>query len=421
MDPKAIADDAGATVEEPAAVDMNGIVTGLARVAPRGPGTDGERRAARWLTAVLREDLEREARTQTVWVRPDHALVVALHAVAGAAGSVICVSRPAVGLGIALAALLSWLLDGLGLAHLGRRLTPARATQNLVSPPTAATGSGRQRIVRLVITASYDAGRGGLARREAVRRATARVRAATGGRWPSAGAFLALALAAIAGLAALRLGGVDARWVGAAQLVPTVGLLGALALALDSVLSRPVPGAGDPASGAAVAIALAGALDRDPPRHLGVELVLAGAGEGPSLGMREFVRSRRKRWRAEATAVVHLAACGRGRPRWWVSDGPIVGRRLHPTLAGLARDVAESEPRLDARPYRGHGATGAWRARRAGWPAIAIGCLEDAGWPRDSHTPRDTADRVDPRAMRDALTFALTVVRALDEDLAARV
>jgi hypothetical protein len=119
--------------------------------------------------------------------------------------------------------------------------------------------------------------------------------------------------------------------------------------------------------------------------------------------------------------VVHLAACGRGRPRWWATDGPILPRKLHPTLSALARDVAEREPDLGARPHRGHGATGAWRARRAGWPAIAIGCLDDAGWPRDSHTPRDTADRVDERAMRDALAFALAVVRALDQDLSARV
>ncbi|HVE67686.1 MAG TPA: M28 family peptidase [Solirubrobacteraceae bacterium] len=402
----------------PQGIDPQAVVTGLARLAPRGPGTDAERRAARWLAAVLREDLDRESDVETVWVRPAHALVVALHAAVGVAGSVVAVTRPAVGLGLALAALVSWVLDGLGVVHLGRRLTPARATQNLVSPPTAATRSGRQRIVRLVITAAYDAGRGGLLRRETVRRAVARVRQLTGGRLPGTGTFLAAALAAVAGLAGLRLAGVEGTWVGAVQLVPTVGLMAALALAVDTALSRTAPGAGDPASGAAVAIALAGALDRDPPRHLGVELVLAGAGQGPSLGMREFVRARRRRWRPEATAVLHVAACGRGRPRWWTADGPVVPQRLHPTMAGLAAEIAEDH---GARPHRGRGATGAWRARRAGWPAIAVGCLTDEAWPPDANTARDTADRVEPAAMRDALAFALALVRALDEDLAERV
>ena len=400
-------------------MDPKAIVTGLARLAPRGPGTDAERRAASWLAAVLHEDLHREAVTETVWVRPHHALVIALHAAAGVAGSVVAVSRPALGLAIALVTLASWVLDGLGLVHLGRRLTPARATQNLVSPPTAATRSGRQRIVRLVIAAAYDAGRGGLVRREPVRRAVARVRAWTGGRLPGAGGFLALGLGAGALLAGLRVAGVDATWLSLVQLVPTIGLMAALALSLDSALSRTSPGAGDPATGAAVAMALAGALDRDPPHHLGVELVLAGAGEGPSLGMREYVRARRRRWRPEAMAVLHVAACGRGRPRWWVSDGPVFPQRLHPTLSTLAAEAAE--PGLGARPHRGRGATGAWRARRAGWPAIAVGCLEDEAWPRDSHTDRDTAQRVDPRAMEAALAFALALVRALDEDLANRV
>ncbi|MDX6650992.1 MAG: hypothetical protein QOJ97_2943 [Solirubrobacteraceae bacterium] len=398
-------------------MDPKAIVTGLARVAPRGPGTDAERRAALWLATVLREDLGRDVTTETVWVRPHHAAVVALHAALGVAASVVAVSRPAIGLGIALAALVSWLLDGLGIAHLGRRLTSARATQNLVSPPTAATRAGRERIVRLVITAAYDAGRGGLSRREPVRRAVARARALTGGRLPGAGSFLALGLAAVAALAGLRLAGAHGTGVGALQLVPTVGLLAGLALAVDTALSRIGPGAGDPASGAAVALALAAALGREPPRRLGVEVVLAGAGEGPALGLREFVRARRRRWRPEATAVLHLAACGRGRPRWWISDGPVIPQRLHPRLLDLAAHVAHDEGHLGARPYRGHGTTGAWRARRARWPAIAIGCLEDDAWPRDSHTAQDTPERVDPRAMRDALAFALEVVRALDDDL----
>src|SRR6185295_7318105 len=152
--------------------------------------------------------------------------------------------------------------------------------------------------------------------------------------------------------------------------VPTIVLLAALGLAVDSALSQTGPGPNAPASGAAVAIALAAALDRDPPRHLGVELVLAGAGEGPSLGMRAFARARRERYRPEATAVIHLAACGRGRPRWWVSDGPLVPLRFHPRLRELAASVGGA-------PYRGRAGGGGWRARNVRWPAITIGCLED--------------------------------------------
>lgn len=392
-------------------MDPMDIVTGLARVAPRGPGTDAERRAALWLARVLRDDLDREVVTETVWVRPQRHAVLALHALAGVAASVVAASQPAVGLGIAAAALVSWCLDQLGWAHVGRRLTPARATQNLVSPPTAATDSGRQRIVRLVIAASYDAPRTGLAHREAVRRVVARARKLTGGRLPGAGALIAASLAAVAGLAGVRLAGSDAGWIGAVALVPTIVLLGAVGVAVDTGLARTGPGASDPASGAAVAIALASALDRDPPRHLGVELVLAGAGDGPSLGMRAFARARRKRYRPQATAVINLAACGRGRPRWWVSDGPLLPLRFHPRMRDLAG-------RVGGEPYRGHEAGGGWRARGVRWPAITIGCLEDDGWPTSSGQASDTPERVDQAALRAALDVALNLVRALDDDLA---
>ncbi len=395
-------------------MDPKAIVTGLARVAPRGPGTDAERRAAQWLRQVLRDDLDREVVTETVWVRPQRAAVLALHAALGVAASVVAASRPAIGLGVAAVALVSWCLDALGWAHIGRRLTPARATQNLISPPTAATRSGRKRIVRLIITAPYDAPYSGIAGRELLRRPLARLRALTGGHLPGSGALVALALAAITGLAGARLDGIDDSWVGAVQLVPTVVLLAVLGLSVDAALSRPGPGANDPASGTGVAIALAAELDREPPRHMGVEVVLAGAGSGPALGMRDFARGRRKAYRAEATAVVNLAACGRGRPRWWVSDGPLLPLRYHPRL----RELAAREG--GGAPFRGHGATGGWRARLVHWPTITVGCLEDEGPPSGSGQAADTPDGVDPVALRGALDVALRLVRALDEDLAAR-
>jgi hypothetical protein len=398
-------------------VDPLHIAGGLARFPRRAPGTDAERRAGRWLAAVLAAR-GRDAELETHWVRPHWPLVHALHAGLGVAASLVATGAPAAGLAVAGLALLSVLLDGLGIAHLLRRLTPARATQNIVSPPTAATRSGRERIVRLVICAHYDAPRSGLVFGERTRATVAAAQRLARGRLPGPLAWLALALAMVTAAAAARLAGVENTAIDVVQLPPTLGLMAAIALLVDVALSRPVPGADEPASGAAVAIALAVALDRDPPRRLAVELVLAGAGDGPSLGMREFVCSR-PRWRPEATAVLQLGACGRGTPRWWRSDGPLVPQRLHQRLVALAERVAREEPHLRALPRRGHGAGPAWRARRAGWPAIAVGCRQDEAWPSAARQPTDTADRLDPQALRGALELALALVAALDDDLAA--
>src|SRR2546423_11169226 len=119
-------------------MDPIDIAGGLARFPRRAPGTDAERRAARWLAAILAAR-GRDAELETHWVRPHWPLVHALHAGLGVAASLVATAQPAIGLGIALAAMVSAALDGLGGAQPVRRLTPARATQNLVSPPTAAT------------------------------------------------------------------------------------------------------------------------------------------------------------------------------------------------------------------------------------------------------------------------------------------
>jgi hypothetical protein len=382
----------------------------LARFAARGAGTDAERRAARWLASLVARS-GRAVELEPAWVRPGWPLVHSLHAGLGVVASAVSVQHPALGLALATAALASCLLDLLGLAHLGRRLTLERATQNVVSPSPY---GGPERIVRLVVVAEYDAGRAGAVYREGVRRAAGRLQSLARGRLPGPFALLALGLAGVAAAAGARLAGAEGSAVGAAQLVPTVLLLVVLAALVDVALARPGRGANDPGSGAAVALALVEALDREPPRRLGVELVLAGAGDGPSLGMRAFVRSRRRRYAPEATAVLALGACGRGRPAWWASDGPLVALRLHPRLGELAASVG---PRLEARPHRGRGAGPAWRARLARWPAIAVGCRDEGAWAPGSHRPDDVPERIDPAALDGALALGLAIVRALDEDL----
>jgi Zn-dependent M28 family amino/carboxypeptidase len=234
---------------------------------------------------------------------------------------------------------------------------------------------------------------------------------------PSPLMLMALAVALLLGAAIARVAGVDATWLALAQLLPTVALLVATALLLDVSLSSFSPGANDPASGAAVALALVAGLDAAPPRNLAVELVLAGASEGPALGMRGFVRARRRMWRADRTIVVNLAACGRGRPRWWVSDGLALPLAFHPRLVAICRRIAAEEPELGAAAYRGRWASAAYPARAAGWPAITIGCLDADDIAPGSHSARDTADRVDPASLQSALQFAVDLVDELDAEL----
>jgi hypothetical protein len=283
-------------------------------------------------------------------------------------------------------------------------LWPRRATQNLVAPPP-----DERAPVKLIITAPYDAARTTTGAAKTLGGLDARIRTVLRGRWPAPLGLLALSLVAIAACAGARVGGVEAEWLGAVQLVPTVVCIVATALLVDLALASPSPGANVNASAAAVAIALTAELDERPANRLDVELVLAGAGDGPALGMREYVRARR-RSEGERIAVIAIEPCAGGTPRFWTHDGPLLGARLHPRLAALAADAQGT-------PHRGRGITGALRARQAGWPAIAIGCLDDRGRTPRARERADTASRADAEAMGAALDLALRLARRLDADL----
>jgi hypothetical protein len=393
------------------------IVEGLGRIEDRGPGTDAERRAARWLQDRLR-DAGRDPYTEIVWVRPADAASLFLHALGAVAGSVVSAFAPLAGLIVLGAVLVSLVLDLLGRVHVLRRLTIRRATQNIVAEAREPDFSGDLEPIRLIVTAGYDAGRTSLLRRDAVARLGARVRAWFRGHAPGTRGLVVLAVLLCAACAGGRLlTDNDAQWIAIVQVVPTVALLIVLAVTFDISVSERAPGAGD-ASATGVAVALATALDEHPPRRLSVELVLAGAGSASSDGFLRFVSSRKGELRSEDVVVLHVEPCGRGTPRWWVKDGPIFPLGFHPRLTALAARVAAEEEHLGARPYSGRAATGGWAARSRGWPAIVVGCLDGAGYVPGRDQAGDTPESLDEDAMQAALEFCLALVDALDESLA---
>jgi hypothetical protein len=185
--------------------------------------------------------------------------------------------------------------------------------------------------------------------------------------------------------------------LGVIQLPPTVALVLALALLLEAGAATYVPAANDNASGTAVAIALANALRAGPPRHLTVELVLQGAGNGQEIGMRKYLRTHRTE--PKNTIVLGIAPCANGNVQHWMSDGRLIPLRYSRTLRELCA-------RLDAGAgHRGRGATPAFPARARGLPAIAIGC------------PDGNAQSVEETALNRTLQFALVLVDAIDASL----
>jgi hypothetical protein len=398
-------------------------VARLTAFAGRGAGSNAERQAAQWLASELSRG-RREAHTETFWCRPNWALAHTWHCLVAVTGSLLMVSHARLGGGVVLVALLCVLADCLTGRSPGRWLTPERASQNVVSPAVARrSGSPSAGAVRLIVTANIDAGRTGLAYRRGLRAPLARVRRLAGdGRFtPGWLGWLCLELVWLLIVAGLRSRGASGLAVGIAQLVPTALLVIELALLLELGISPFGPGAGDNASGVAVAMALVRALDASPPRRLEVELVLQGAGDSAMLGLRRHLARRRRELRAATTAVVGVGPCGSGSPCWWESDGSFLPLRFHRRLIGLARRLAAPDAMHPARPQWGRGTSPALPARARGLPAITIGAVDEFSLAPRSHEPRDVAGAVQGATLDEVLEFALTLVDALDAELSQAV
>jgi hypothetical protein len=346
-------------------------ISALAGFDRRGAGTDAERRAALWLAGELR-DPRRDAELETFWCRPNWAVAAAWHMALGLAGSLVAVSSPVVGLALVALALLSVIADSVTGISLGRRLTPERASQNVVSRP-AGPGPG----VRLIMTANYDAGPNGAVYRDGPRGACAALRRWTIGAAPGWTGWLVVALG----------------WV-----------------LVTAILRR----------GVAVALALVRALDVAPPPRLAVEVVLQGAGDGGMIGLRRHLRARRRELGRGDVVVLGIAACGAGRPRWWDSDGSLVPLRYSRWLRACAQRVAAAESHLGATAVRGRGVTPALPARAAHRAAITIGCLDRRGLAPRSHQAADTPPAIEPGSIDATLELALALVDAIDAKLGAR-
>jgi hypothetical protein len=237
---------------------------------------------------------------ETHWVRPQKATSLALGCALAAIGGLVALAAPVAGLVVAVLATLSVLMDVAGRTGWLRYLRPRRATQVVLVAPVGVAS------VELFITARTDVPRAGLARRLE--------------RVPGGLAWLAGAALAVTAAAAARVLDAEGTLLGALQLVPTIVLFVAGALALDAAVA-PV-GDGAPWDGALhAALATHEELAATPPSSLAPGLLLAGPDALRSHLLREQPDPRK-------TALLHVVAgagSARSRHPQWRRAGVAAG------------------------------------------------------------------------------------------------
>jgi Peptidase family M28 len=378
-------------------------IRNLVSFGPRNPGSAGERRAAEFLADELRA-LGRDAQIEAIRVRPAYHFTHALHAALAVAGSVISVHARVLGAIILLLVAVSMYGDLSARFYALRLLTPRRRSQNVTS------GGGRADApARVVLTAHYDAGRGGLLfarRRRPPGRLMQQLRKLAG---PIDIVFWSVIVALL--LSVLRLFTGDSTALTAAQFAVAVVLLTGVMLLSDVGLSDVVPGASDNASGVAAVLELARRLAAEPLRNLEVWIVFPGANEGLMLGMRQWMRAHAGDLDPRRTFFVNVDSVGAGSVRLVQAEGFMVLTQHDARLVELGRRVPGGSPHVLR-----FGTDGVIPTAR-GFSAISICSADDYGRIPNYHRASDSPERIEPEAVDQAIDFAEELVRRIDTEL----
>lgn len=392
-------------------------VAKLCSFAERRAGTDAERRAAAWIADEAATALGGGARAaiEPTYVHPQWPAVGFVHCLLAIVGSLLAGVSPIAAFAIVFVVAVSFYLDLSGRWYLLRStLFFRRASQNVIVPPLPEE-PGQPRVI---VCAHYDAPLTGAAYNPWAVRAFARFSSL----WPARTSPQAVTFWAIALLLpplGLRLAGIDADWVSAAQLPQTFLLLVAAFMYGEIALSPPSPGANDNASGVAAALAVAEQLRESPPQALEVSLLFCGAGETTREGARSFLRAHRRSLPRDGTWFIDIDSVGRGTPRWVELEVPAIAQPPDKALAGMAAALTEGDP--DQRALRIAPASTASIAAAYGYPAIALTARQGDGFvPVGHHTPADTPDEVDPETIEAVAGLAVDLIRLLDRDVGRR-
>jgi hypothetical protein len=361
----------------------------------RPSASEGERLAAEWIAASLRElgldaRIEQESAHGTFWwpLGILNAIAIAGAALGRRAGRALA------------AAAFATLVDDLDHRSrwFRRAFLPRRRTWNVV-----AEAGDRDAVRTVIIVAHHDAAHGGAIFDTSGLEAFARrfpSLYARATRWPP------LMWAVVAGPLLIALG---RRRAGA-------GLSLLVLAALADVARSPVaPGANDNLSAVAAVLALARALRDDPVRGVRVLLVSTGSEESLSEGMQAFGERHFPALPRETTTIVALECLGSGRLTVAESEGFLVPHHYDSALKDLATDVGRREGIEIIRGLHVVFASDGQIGVHAGYPTMLLGGIDELKLPANYHKPTDVPENIDMDCLADAVRLLDALVREIGD------
>jgi hypothetical protein len=357
----------------------------------RPSASDGERRAADWLTGELQAAGCRNVRVEEERAHGGYWWPLGLLNVASALAARLG-RRPAASVGALAAAAVYDDVSG-GRLWFRRHALPHRSTWNVVAE-AGDPDAGRT----VVFIAHHDAAHSGLVFHPALPRKAMELMPEQHERANQSvpiifGVFLGPLLLALWGL-------VGGRWL---KRVGMFFSLGASACMANIGSSQVVPGANDNLSAVAVLVALAHELAEQPPGGVRVILLSTGSEESFMEGMQAFGRRHFPNLPRETTEFVCIECVGS--PQLCVVEGEgMLRMRDYPESAreALARAGAAAGVEL-RRGLRTVAATDSLIALRAGYSTCMLGGVDETKFPSNYHWPTDAPENVDWSSVEGAV------------------
>ena len=361
----------------------------------RPSASDGERRAAEWLSSELRGAGCHEVRVEEERAHGGYWWPLGLlNAASGLAGLLGRLPAAAVG---AFASAAIWDDVGGGKLWFRRRALPHRPTWNVVAelgdPEAART---------VVFVAHHDAAHSGLVFHPALPRLGMKLAPKLHERAQQSipiiyGTFLGPLFTALRGL-------LGRRGLKGPGLFFSFGAAAAMA---NIAASRVVPGANDNLSAVSVLVALAHELSERRRDGLRVLLLSTGSEEGFMEGMQAFGRRHFGELDRATTEFVCIECVGS--PQLCVVEAEGMLRMRYYTESSreaLARAGNEAGVEL-LRGLRTVAATDALIALRAGYPTCTLGGVAETKFPAEYHWPSDVPDNLDWDSIDGAVEVCL--------------
>jgi acetylornithine deacetylase/succinyl-diaminopimelate desuccinylase-like protein len=366
----------------------------------RPSASEGERRAAEWLSGEFRAAGCRSVRVEEERAHGGYWWPLGLLNGASALAALLGRRLAALVGGVAAAAVYDDVSGGR--LWFRRRLLPHRPTWNVVAETGDPKGART-----VVFIAHHDGAHSGLVFHPALPRMGMRMAPKLHERANQSipiifGVFLGPLLLALWGL-------LGRRWLKRAGMFFS---LGASACMADIGAREVVPGANDNLSAVAVLAALAHELAEQPPEGVRVILLSTGSEESFMEGMQAFGRRHFPELPRETTEFVCLECVGS--PQLCVVEGEgMLRMRDYPESAreALARAGAAAGVELQ-RGLRTVAATDSLIALNAGYSTCTLGGVDETKFPSNYHWPSDTPENLHWASIEGAVAICNQYVRA---------